>query len=47
MSSDQVGMRPIVDRMTDACKNITFLVVGNDIKVHSNYMSKAGTEQLC
>ena len=24
MSSDQVGMRPIVDRMTDACENITF-----------------------
>ena len=24
MSSDRVGMRPTVDRMTDACKNITF-----------------------
>ena len=24
MSSDQVGMRPIVDRITDACENITF-----------------------
>ena len=24
MSSDQVTMRPIVDRMTDACENITF-----------------------
>ena len=24
MSSDQVAMRPIVDRMKDACENITF-----------------------
>ena len=24
MSSDRVAMRPIVDRMTDACENITF-----------------------
>ena len=24
MNSDQVTMRPIVDRMTDACENITF-----------------------
>ena len=24
MSSDQVAMSPIVDRMTDACENITF-----------------------
>ena len=23
MSSDRVSMRPIVDRMTDACENIT------------------------
>ena len=24
ISSEQVAMRPIVDRMTDACENITF-----------------------
>ena len=24
MSSGRVAMRPIVDRMTDACENITF-----------------------
>ena len=24
MCSDRVGMRPIVDRMIDACENITF-----------------------
>ena len=24
MSSDRVAMRPIVDKMTDACENITF-----------------------
>ena len=24
MSSDRVAMRPIVDRITDACENITF-----------------------
>ena len=24
VTSDRVGMRPIVDRMTDACENITF-----------------------
>ena len=27
MSSDRVAMRPIVDRMTHACENITFLSV--------------------
>ena len=31
MRNGRVAMRPIVDRMTDACKNITFPTVGKNI----------------
>ena len=35
MRSDRVAMRPIVDRMTDDCKNITFPSVGKILVVRT------------
>ena len=44
MSSDQVAMRPIVDRMTDAGENITFPAVSNEPVKYETVHTVDGTE---